>query len=117
MVDMLLRHGAELCDTNDRGDTVFHSLIRFSALYPEKESKAVELMAELHRRLKDKVSFQHSSVRQFPLGDTTDTEISLHPTSWVHKDPVTHKTADISETIYTDRLDILDSPQIYHYTL
>ena len=78
MVDMLLRHGAELCDTNDRGDTVFHSLIRFSALYPEKESKAVELMAELHRRLKDKVSFQHSSVRHFPLGDTTDTEISLH---------------------------------------
>ena len=56
MVDMLLKHGAELSDTNDRGDTVFHSLVRFSSLYPEKESKTEELMWELHRRLKEKVS-------------------------------------------------------------
>ena len=34
--------------------------------------------------------------------------------SWIPKDPVTHKTADISETIY--HLDILDSTQVHRYT-
>ena len=56
MVDMLLSYGAELSDSNDRGDTVFHSLVRFSALYPEKEAKAEKMMKDLHQRLKRKVS-------------------------------------------------------------
>ncbi|KAK7487388.1 hypothetical protein BaRGS_00021350 [Batillaria attramentaria] len=51
MVDLLLSHGARIHATNSLGDTVFHSLVRFAALYPEKTEDVEHMMREIHKRL------------------------------------------------------------------
>ena len=51
MVDELLNRGAKLHAVNTLGDTVFHSLVRFVALYPEKEEEVERMLKELHKRL------------------------------------------------------------------
>lgn len=51
MVDLLVSCGACLHATNTWGDTVFHSLIRFAALYPERLGSVETAMWALHQRV------------------------------------------------------------------
>ncbi|KAK7115702.1 hypothetical protein V1264_001524 [Littorina saxatilis] len=52
MVKLLLHDfKAKIHHTNSAGDTVFHSLIRYSHLYPQKETQAVKMMTYLHHFL------------------------------------------------------------------
>lgn len=51
MVDVLLERGAKLHAVNTRGDTAFHSLVRFATLYPQKLQEVERMMRELHKRL------------------------------------------------------------------
>ncbi|XP_033761183.1 transient receptor potential cation channel subfamily V member 5-like [Pecten maximus] len=51
MVDKLLDIGAKLYQQNSKGDTIFHSLIKYAAVYPDKACEVREMMEYLHDRL------------------------------------------------------------------
>ncbi|XP_070188938.1 transient receptor potential cation channel subfamily V member 4-like [Littorina saxatilis] len=51
MVDLLLIWGADISEQNSKGDTVLHSLIRYSNLYPEKHTKVESMMDYLNENL------------------------------------------------------------------
>ncbi|KAK7501771.1 hypothetical protein BaRGS_00006857, partial [Batillaria attramentaria] len=51
MVKLLIRHGAEIFRRNAAGDTVFHTLVLYSAVYPEKQQKVKDMMLKLHQLL------------------------------------------------------------------
>lgn len=56
MIEVLLANGAEMDRQNTKGDTVFHSLIRFSAIYPEHTSNVINIMNFLHEKIKEKLT-------------------------------------------------------------
>ncbi|KAK7108187.1 transient receptor potential cation channel subfamily V member 3-like [Littorina saxatilis] len=51
MVRLLYTWGAEIEEQNSKGDTVFHSLVRYARLYPEKHEKVVGMMDYLNKNL------------------------------------------------------------------
>ncbi|XP_069121393.1 transient receptor potential cation channel subfamily V member 5-like [Argopecten irradians] len=51
MIDKMLDIGAKLYQQNSRGDTIFHSLIKYAAVYPDKACEVREMMEYLHDRL------------------------------------------------------------------
>ena len=55
MVDLLLKHGAEISHTDSTGDTVLHTLVRFAHLYPDEVQDVMDMLKYLHGKLKDQV--------------------------------------------------------------
>lgn len=53
MVDLILYHGAEMNRRNTDGDTVFHSLIKYAAIYPEKIFNVIQMFNHLQECLLD----------------------------------------------------------------
>lgn len=48
IIDHLLDFGAELHNTNEHGDTVFHSLVKYAAINPEKIMGIIEIVRYLN---------------------------------------------------------------------
>ena len=59
MVEALLINGAEMDRQNTKGDTVFHTLIKFAAIYPEKLSNVLTMLDFLHDHIKEKMSISY----------------------------------------------------------
>ncbi|KAK7501828.1 hypothetical protein BaRGS_00006914, partial [Batillaria attramentaria] len=53
LVTKLLDKGAEVFGTNSRGDTVFHSLVRYAGEYPEKSKEAKKMIQRIHKKIMD----------------------------------------------------------------
>ena len=51
MVDLLLDKKAKLYYQNDRGDTVLHSLVRYAAIFEDKQDDVVRMMKALDQKL------------------------------------------------------------------
>ncbi|KAK3605262.1 hypothetical protein CHS0354_037662 [Potamilus streckersoni] len=51
MVSTLLQNGAEIDRKNTKGDTVFHTLIRFAAIYPQLLPNVLEMFQFLHEKI------------------------------------------------------------------
>ena len=51
MIDLLLAKGAEMERQNSKGDTVFHSLIKYAAIYPEKHQNVLNTLAYLQGKI------------------------------------------------------------------
>ena len=51
-VNILLDHGADMHAQNSYGDTVLHSLVKYSAVYPNKTDNVIEMFEYLNRLLK-----------------------------------------------------------------
>ncbi|KAJ8300710.1 hypothetical protein KUTeg_022229 [Tegillarca granosa] len=66
MVDLLLYHGAEINRRNTHGDTVFHSLIKYAAIYPDKIYDVIKMFDHLHKCLLD----TSPSLKHFDDADT-----------------------------------------------
>lgn len=56
IVHLLIENDAEIEFTNEEGDTVFHSLIKYAAIYPEKISDVVSMLGYLQGELEEKGS-------------------------------------------------------------
>lgn len=54
IVDALIRYGADLYIQNDEEDTVFHSLVKYAATYPEKVMTIIQMMRHLNYKLGEK---------------------------------------------------------------
>ncbi|XP_052673739.1 uncharacterized protein LOC128155893 [Crassostrea angulata] len=54
IVDLLLEYGANLHDQNEKGDTVFHSLVKYAAIYPEKVMAIIQMLQYLNQELESK---------------------------------------------------------------
>ena len=52
MIDILLHKGAEMDRVNSQGDTLFHSLIRYAALYPEHTDNVHATLEHLNPKIK-----------------------------------------------------------------
>jgi transient receptor potential cation channel subfamily V protein 2 len=52
-VNILLEHGADLHAQNRYGDTVLHSLVKYSAVYPNKTDNVIEMFKYLNGLLKE----------------------------------------------------------------
>ncbi|XP_052789316.1 transient receptor potential cation channel subfamily V member 5-like [Mya arenaria] len=55
MLEILLKNGAEMERQNTKGDTVFHSLIRFAAIYPEHTDMIIQIMTFLHEKINENI--------------------------------------------------------------
>ena len=55
----LLEHGAKLHTQNSYGDTVLHSLVKYSAVYPNKTDNVIEMFKHLNGHLKEDKSNNH----------------------------------------------------------
>lgn len=51
MVDLLWDKKAKLYYQNDRGDTVLHSLVRYAAIFEDKQDDVVRMMKALDQKL------------------------------------------------------------------
>ena len=51
MVDLLLDKKAKLYSQNNLGDTVLHSLVRYAAIFKDKQEDVARMMKALHERL------------------------------------------------------------------
>lgn len=60
IVRILLEYDAEIEFSNSIGDTVFHSLIKYAAIYPEKMSEVIDMLRYLHEALKEKGKMERS---------------------------------------------------------
>lgn len=65
IVDVLLEFGADLHIQNEEYDTVFHSLVKYAATYPEKVVTIIQMMRHLNQELEnknriDKSDLEHS---------------------------------------------------------
>lgn len=49
VIDVLLKHGADLSEQNSTGDNICHSLIRYAHLYPEKESEIMKVFDHISK--------------------------------------------------------------------
>ena len=49
MMDVLLKHGAEIYKQNGLGDNVCHSLVKYAHLYPEKVSEIVKICEHISK--------------------------------------------------------------------
>ena len=56
IVDVLLYFGADLHIQNEEGDTAFHSLVKYSATYPEKVATIIQMLRYLNQKLEEKNS-------------------------------------------------------------
>lgn len=54
IVDVLIKSGADLHIQNDEEDTVFHSLVKYAATYPEKVMNIIQMMRHLNHKLREK---------------------------------------------------------------
>ena len=54
IIGTLLKYGADLHKQNEEGDTVLHSLVKYSATYPEKIEQMQEVMQYVQEKLKNK---------------------------------------------------------------
>ena len=54
MVEVLLTNGVEMERQNTKGDTVFHSLIRYAAIYPEQLCNVTTMINFLHEKIKQR---------------------------------------------------------------
>jgi ankyrin repeat protein len=52
-VSILLEHGADMHAQNSYGDTVLHSLVKYSAVYPNKTDNVIEMFKYLNGLLKE----------------------------------------------------------------
>lgn len=50
-VDLLFECGANLHDQNEKGDTVFHSLVQYAAIYQEKVMAIIQMLRYLNQEL------------------------------------------------------------------
>lgn len=50
-VDLLFECGANLHDQNEKSDTVFHSLVQYAAIYPEKVMAIIQMLRYLNQEL------------------------------------------------------------------
>lgn len=62
IIDILLQNGAELDRKNTKGDTVFHSLIKFAAIYPEYTASVLTTMEFLQQKIKEKLDMSFLSM-------------------------------------------------------
>ena len=54
IVDLLIDSDVDVSRTNSQGDTVFHSLVKYAAVYPEKIQNVIDMMQFLNEKLVDK---------------------------------------------------------------
>lgn len=57
MISTLLQNGAEMERRNTKGDTVFHSLIRYAAIYPEHVLSVMATLNFLHNQSTEKIGY------------------------------------------------------------
>ncbi|KAJ8321671.1 hypothetical protein KUTeg_000142 [Tegillarca granosa] len=54
IVDLLIKdYGADICQKNTLDETIFHSIIKYAAVYPKKESEMIEMCKHLNKHLRD----------------------------------------------------------------
>lgn len=71
MLDILLFNGAEMERKNTKGDTVFHSLIKFAAIYPEHTTSVLATMEFLNEKIKDRLDVPANMNMEFDHCDYT----------------------------------------------
>ncbi|XP_046381586.2 transient receptor potential cation channel subfamily V member 5-like [Haliotis rufescens] len=54
IVNLLLQNGADLKDTDNFGNTVFHSLVLYASFHPEKENNIISMFEILEKKGKEK---------------------------------------------------------------
>ncbi|XP_045201368.2 transient receptor potential cation channel subfamily V member 5-like [Mercenaria mercenaria] len=69
MINVLMYNGAEMERRNTKGDTVFHSLIRFAAIYPELTPSVLATMEFLHEKIKEKLDIPSNMNMEFDHSD------------------------------------------------
>lgn len=69
MIDILLRNGAEMERKNTKGDTVFHSLIHFAAIYPAHTANVLTTMKFLHDKIQEKQDVPNNLSMEFDHND------------------------------------------------
>ncbi|CAG2191056.1 unnamed protein product [Mytilus edulis] len=52
IVDLLLENGAKMHRQNGCGDTVFHSLVKYSAVYPNKADNVIKMFTYLNKKMR-----------------------------------------------------------------
>ncbi|XP_061170184.1 transient receptor potential cation channel subfamily V member 5-like [Saccostrea echinata] len=69
IVDILLQYGADILIQNEEGDTVFHSLIKYSATYPEKVVTMLHMLRYLNQKIekkdRDKSTYDYSGTDMY----------------------------------------------------
>ena len=76
-IDYLLKYGADLHKQNEEGDTVLHSLVKYSATYPEKIEQMQDMMQHLQEKLTNKDKEDKGLI------DYNSTQRSLHCCSFL----------------------------------
>lgn len=71
IVDLLLKYKADLHIQNKDEDTVFHSLVKYAATYPEKVTSVIKMMRHLHNKIES------------DLYEYEDTEVHRHTYSFL----------------------------------
>lgn len=56
MVDILIRNEANICQINSLDETIFHSIIRYAAVRPEKEIEMIKMCGHLNNHIQDEKS-------------------------------------------------------------
>lgn len=51
IVDLLIKYGADLHTQNKEEDTVFHSLVKYAATYPEKVIGVIQMVRHIHIKI------------------------------------------------------------------
>lgn len=77
IADILLRYGADLLIQNEEGDTVFHSIVKYSATYPEKVSTMIHMLRYLNQKVEDKDLTERNTY------DYSGTDMYRQPLSFV----------------------------------
>ncbi|XP_022322031.2 transient receptor potential cation channel subfamily V member 5-like [Crassostrea virginica] len=77
VIGTLLKYGADLHKQNEEGDTVLHSLVKYSATYPEKIEQMQKMMQYLQGKLKNKDKKDKGFI------DYNSTQRTLHCCSFV----------------------------------
>lgn len=77
IVDLLLEYGANLHDQNEKGDTVFHSLVKYAAIYPEKVMAIIQMLQYLNQELESKYQIDTT------VYNNSDEDICRHIHSFV----------------------------------
>lgn len=52
IVDLLIKNKADLHAQNKEEDTVFHSLVKYAAIYPEKVIGVIQMVRHIHNKIK-----------------------------------------------------------------
>lgn len=69
IIKYLLKFGAELQNRNEEGDTVFHSLVKYAAIYPEKVIGIVEIVRYLNEKVEFKIPLDENAFEDIEIDE------------------------------------------------